>query len=281
MSRYSAEFKELPWPRLREIMIDTLKHGASKKNAHIQTEADITVLSERMKRFMEETRKPFSLTSYILYCYARALNEFKFMQACGMNNKKLTVFDDVDVCSLYDKTKPDGLRIPVAYVFREANRKSLAQLMAENKRALHDNLMQDKNVKKRAQMVKLPTFIRNILWQKINSNALLNKEAKGTVVLTSVGYAYGSRRGFGFMISPQPCSLAVCSTFSRVCLENSKVYSKLLLGLVITYNNSYIETGYAADFVDYLVKLIERGEGLTANFYEEYKNLLETGNGRR
>lgn len=70
------------------------------------------------------------------------------MQAYGMNNTKVTVFDDVDVCSLFDKTKPDGVRIPVAYVFRESNKKSLAQLMAENSRAVQDNLMQDKNVKK-------------------------------------------------------------------------------------------------------------------------------------
>ena len=107
-----------------------------------------------------------SFTAYLVYCLGHALDEHKSLHAYRRGRKKLVVFDEADVNTLLEKRKPDGSMVPVTYIVRAANRKSLAEVNHELRQASASDLYNDEGVRRRRKLMRLPRTVRAALWHR-------------------------------------------------------------------------------------------------------------------
>lgn len=135
-----AQFRELPWPRVRELVTDALTAGHRAHLAHGFVEFDVSRPMARIEEYKPLVPGGVSFTAYLVYCLGRALDEHKTLHAYRRGRKKLVVFDEVDVNTLLEKRKPDGSLVPVTYIVRAANRKSLAEVNHELRQASASDL---------------------------------------------------------------------------------------------------------------------------------------------
>jgi hypothetical protein len=158
----SGAFQELPWPRVRELVPGGV-----------------------------------SFTAYLVYCLGRALDEHKALHAYRHGRKKLVVFDDVDVNTLLEKRKPDGSLVPVTYIVRAANRKSLAEVNHELRQASASDLHNDEGVRRRRKLMRLPRVVRAALWWRMLRDPARLKREMGTAGLSDVGSLIAARPSWG------------------------------------------------------------------------------------
>ena len=100
---HSPPHNEVPFPPVRELLIDFLRAGQAKRLAHGFLEVDISRSLVRIKECREVV--PVSLTAYFVYCLAHAVHEHKELHAYRKGRRKLVIFDDVDVNTLLEKGK--------------------------------------------------------------------------------------------------------------------------------------------------------------------------------
>src|SRR5690606_38199724 len=141
-----------------------------------------------------------SLTGYMVYCFAHALANHKMLHAYRKGNE-LIYFDDVDVNTIVEKQGANGVMIPVMYIVRAANHKSLAEINYEMYQAGQGDLSDDATVSRRRQLLKLPTFLRRLVWWWLLRDPERMKEYWGTVGVSNFGAFVGSRPVWGVPIS--------------------------------------------------------------------------------
>src|SRR5688572_12968766 len=124
----NPSFKEVPWPPIRELIVDFLTIGDAFRSAHGMMELDVSRPLALIEQYKAQLPEGVSFTAYLVYCLARAVDQHKMLHAYRKGRKKLVIFDEVDVNTLLEKRKPDGTMVPVAYIVRSANQKSFAQI---------------------------------------------------------------------------------------------------------------------------------------------------------
>ena len=76
-----APGKIVPFPRLRNFVLDVLAEGRRKKIAHVMFETDIGPMRERLAEHRRAGAESVSITSYIAKSFACAIDDDKRMQA--------------------------------------------------------------------------------------------------------------------------------------------------------------------------------------------------------
>jgi pyruvate/2-oxoglutarate dehydrogenase complex dihydrolipoamide acyltransferase (E2) component len=262
-------YAELPWPRLRELVTDTLAIGQKTHIGYGLMEFDVS----RPLALIEESkaRVPggISFTAFIVYCLARAVDQHPMLRAYRKGRKKLVVFDDVDVNTLLEKRKPDGTLIPVLYIVRGANRKSLAEISQELREASRSDLAHDAGVRRRRRIVRLPRALRALLWWWTLREPARIKQQCGTVAVSNVGAFVGQRPAWGFAPTFLTCTVFVGAIYDRVCWAGDHAEPRKTLCVTILANHDVVDGGPAARFTETFAGLLEGAAGLDEGFVAE------------
>ena len=128
-----GKYEEKPFPRLREIIVDTVEQGLKRHHIKELIELDVTKGREYIRKHKEETGEALSFTGWIMKCIGQAINEHKYVQAMR-KGKKIVIFDDVDIPVVVERVVDDRI-FPVVFVVRKANKKSLREIHNEIRRA--------------------------------------------------------------------------------------------------------------------------------------------------
>jgi pyruvate/2-oxoglutarate dehydrogenase complex dihydrolipoamide acyltransferase (E2) component len=265
----NPHYEELPWPRIRELVVDAMTVGHRAHMAHGIGELDISRASALIEQYKSKLPSGVSFTAFLVYCLGHAIDEHKMLHAYRKGRRRLIVFDDVDVNTLLEKRKPDGSMIPVFYIVRGANHKSLAQINHEMREASRSDLYDDPGVRRRRQILRLPRALRHLIWWWLRRDPARFKQQWGTVGLSNVGSFISPRPSWGISISFLTCALIVGGMFDKVYWVNGGAEPRKTLSVTITVNHDIIDGAPGARFTETLAQLIEGAAGLDDNFLEE------------
>jgi pyruvate/2-oxoglutarate dehydrogenase complex dihydrolipoamide acyltransferase (E2) component len=275
----AAGHVQLPWPRIRELVTDTLTIGHKTHAAVGLVEYDVSRPLTLIGGYKEQIPGGVSFTAYIVYCLARTVGEHTMLHAYRKGRKKLVVFDDVDVNTVLEKRKPDGTLIPALYIVRGivrgANHKSLAELNHELRQATLSDLYNDAGVRRRRRIVRLPRALRALLWWWTLRDPARIKRNCGTVAVSNVGAFAGPRPAWGFGPAFLTTTVFIGTMYDRVCWAGDHAEPRKTLSVTFSVNHDVVDGAPAVRFFETFARLLEGADGLDDDFAAEAVRLSE------
>ena len=259
---------EIPYPSSRQFTFDLGRIGLGKHHVKALLEVDVT----EARRIIKQTRhtgKRISFTAWLIKVIADCVALHP--PIAGINRakrNKVLVFDDVDISIVVEKNV-NGVRVPLPYVIRKADQKTLYQIQDEietvKSQAVENEgnyvLGEEYSTRAMRLFVRLPQWLRLILMRLLVLNPPQRiKSMMGTVMITSAGMV-GHTRGWIIPFSMHPLCLAFGSLNEQPSVYRGEIQKREILHLTILIDHDVIDGVPAATFVDDLVKRLQAGFG--------------------
>lgn len=264
-------FYEIPYPSSRQLTFDMGRIGLAKHHVRALLEVDVTEARRLIKRSRHSGRK-ISFTAWLIKAIADCVALHPPIS--GLNDakhNKVVVFEDVDISIVVEKDV-DGARVPLPYVIRRADKKTLCEIQEEIESAKSQTVKNESDYvlgeeQSRLGMklfVRLPQWLRLILmrWLVLNHPQRV-KDMMGTVMITTAGMV-GHTRGWIMPFSMHPLCLAFGSLNEQAAVYKGEIQKREILHLTVLIDHDVIDGVPAARFVDDLVKKLQAGFGLPA-----------------
>jgi pyruvate/2-oxoglutarate dehydrogenase complex dihydrolipoamide acyltransferase (E2) component len=260
---------EIQYPSSRQLTMDLGTIGREKHHVKALLEVDVTEARRKIKQSRQAGKK-IAFTAWLVKVIADCVALHPPVN--GLNRprvNKVVVFNDVNVSIVVEK-EVDGTRVPLPYVIRKADQKTLDQIHAEIESARSQKVedegnyvLGDKYSTAGLQLfVHLPAWLRLFLMRVfVFNNPRRMKEMMGTVMVTTVGMV-GHTRGWMIPFSMHPLCLAVGSLNEQPVVYRGEIQKREILHLTALIDHDVIDGMPAARFVDDLVKKMEMGWGL-------------------
>jgi pyruvate/2-oxoglutarate dehydrogenase complex dihydrolipoamide acyltransferase (E2) component len=262
---------EIPYPSSRQLTFDLGKIGLAKHHVRALLEVDVT----EARRIIKENRrngKKISFTAWLIKVIADCVALHP--PIAGVNrarDNKVLVFDEVDVSTVVEK-EVNGARVPLPYVIRSADKKTLYQIQQEIEGAKSqavkgegDYVLGDQYSAAGMRLfVRLPQWLRLTLMRLLVLNHPQRvKDMMGTVMITTAGMI-GHTRGWIMPFGMHPLCLAFGSLNEQAAVYRGEIQKREILHLTVLIDHDVIDGVPAARFVDDLVKKMQSGFGLPA-----------------
>ena len=260
-------FRSAPWPPIRNAVVSLLEQHRPH-TVYGLAEIEIGATLERMRSCQRTLRHAVSLHAYAIYCLSRAASEYSQLQTykCG---RELITFEDVDVGTVLDKRLPSGLRIPVGYVFRGAQKKSLAEINHELRVASRSDLADDEMVRWRRRIAILPAPLRRAVSRRITRDPFWLRRFHGTIGLTNLQSPGLTQPAFGLPPNIYTYTMALGSIAEReagrkvLCFSGGADHA-ILDGMSLSY------------FARRLFELLSSAQGLDEEFVAQSRLLYDS-----
>lgn len=262
---------EIPYPSSRQLTFDLGKIGLAKHHVRALLEVDVTEARRLIKQNRHRGAR-ISFTAWLIKAIADCVALHP--QVAGVNDAKrnrVLVFQDVDISIVVEK-EVNGARVPLPYVIRKSDKKSLSQIQEEIEAAKSqqvrgegDYVLGDRYSTTGMKLfVRLPQRLRLILMRLLVLNHPQRvKDMMGTVMITTAGMV-GHTRGWIVPFSMHPLGLALGSLNEQAAVYRGEIQKREILHLTVLIDHDVIDGVPAARFVDDLVKKLQIGFGLPA-----------------
>ncbi|MFX0065204.1 MAG: 2-oxo acid dehydrogenase subunit E2 [Candidatus Hermodarchaeota archaeon] len=258
-----GSYEERSFPKIREIIVETVEQGLRKHHMRGLLELDVTKAREYIKKHKKQTGETLSFTAWIIKCIGQAVCEYKEVHALR-KGKKLIIFDDVDISVMVERII-EGKSFPVIFVLRQTNEKSFREIHEEIRKAQvqSEDEYLEKETNRRAKMfTSLPKFLRNFFfWRKLRKNPFFVKEYTGTVSVTSVGM-FGKLSGWGIPITQFGLAFALGGIARKPGVVDDKIEIREYLCMTVLLDHDVVDGAPAARFISRLAELVESAFGL-------------------
>jgi pyruvate/2-oxoglutarate dehydrogenase complex dihydrolipoamide acyltransferase (E2) component len=258
MKQKHVDYQVVPYPKIRRLMADAYRSVQHKPMIHGLLEVDVTRAREFLRDHKAKTGESLSFTAFLIACLAKAVDEHKAVQACRKGNKRLILFDEVDVYTLIEHDVA-GQKQFIPYIVRAANRKTLQELHHEIRAA------QLQDVAKGMSLQFLPTLLfRPFFWVFSwigRRYPQVWKKFVGTVGITAVGM-FGKGAGWGIPMPTPTLMMTVGGIGEKPRVVDGQIVMRDYLSLTISFDHDIIDGAPAARFTERLKDLIESGYGL-------------------
>jgi len=266
MENKTGPFQIVELPKGRRIWVNTLELSWPKHSMYGLLEVDVTLSRRLIEEHKARSGENLSFTGFLIYCLARAVEEDKSIQAHRKGDKKLILFDDVNVGMMVEHKAGEKAAL-MGHVVQAANRKTF--------RDIHDEIR-----KVQSQPVPpgrgMPNWFRSLMllpWPlsrlviallRINSrrDPTIGVSMGGTVDITSVGMFGGGHSGWGISPTFHPIGLVVGGISWKPVVVEGQIVPREILNLTVTFDHDIVDGSPATRFVKRLVELIESGYGL-------------------
>jgi pyruvate/2-oxoglutarate dehydrogenase complex dihydrolipoamide acyltransferase (E2) component len=260
---------EIPYPSSRQLTFDLGKIGLSKHHVKALLEVDVTEARRIIKK-NRQTGTKISFFAWLIKTIADCVALHP--PIAGINHpsrNKVLVFKDVDISIVVEKTVNEA-RVPLPYVIRKADKKTLRQIQDEIESAKAQTvgsegdyvLGEEYSTTGMKLFVRLPQWLRLILMRLLVLNHPQRvKDMMGTVMITTAGMV-GHTRGWIMPFSMHPLGLALGSLNEQAAVYRGEIQKREILHLTALIDHDVIDGVPAARFVDDLVKKLQTGFGL-------------------
>jgi pyruvate/2-oxoglutarate dehydrogenase complex dihydrolipoamide acyltransferase (E2) component len=260
---------EIPYPSSRQLTFDLGKIGLAKHHVKALLEVDVTEARRLIKQSRHSGRK-ISFMAWLIKAIADCVALHP--PIAGINHpgsNKVLVFEDVDVSVVVEKNV-NGSRVPLPYVIRKADKKTLRQIQDEIEAAKSQKvegegdyvLGEEQSAIGMRLFVRLPQWLRLMLMRMlVLNNPQRTKNMMGTVMITTAGMV-GHTRGWIMPFSMHPLGLALGSLNEQAAVYRGEIQKREILHLTVLIDHDVIDGVPAARFVDDLVKKLQSGFGL-------------------
>ena len=262
-----GKYRVEAFPKSRIATMDIGAAGLKKHHIKALIEIDVTE-----PRKMIQERKPsekVSFNSWLIKCISRAVEEFKEIHGIRKGKRKVVIFDDIDISIIIER-EVDGEKVPLPYVIRQTNKKSISDIHHEIKNARkqsiegEDDYVLGQEKKSRFLMkayYSLPGFIRGMIWRFIINNPSITKQNMGTVMITSVGMM-GRINGWVIPVSIHPLCFAIGSITKKPGVVDDRIEVREYLYVTVLVDHDIVDGAPAVRALTKLTSLVESGYGL-------------------
>jgi pyruvate/2-oxoglutarate dehydrogenase complex dihydrolipoamide acyltransferase (E2) component len=249
-----------PYPRIRRLMADGGRLGREKHLVHGLYEMDVTAARQAIRRYRVQTGSGLSLNAYMIACVGRAVERHRYMQACYSGRRKIVIFDDVDVNTMFE-VEENGQKLIRPHILRAVNRKTPAELHEEI-RAFQQN---PGGGEQRAieWFVRLPGCLRRAILRAMFRNPARLRQLNGTVSLSSVGM-FGQGGGWGIPVSNATLQITLGGIVKRPALIEGALVERQYLCVTVSVNHDLVDGAPAARFAQALKEIVESAEVLNS-----------------
>ena len=228
-----------PFPRIRQAYIDVLEQGRRRHLIHGLVEADVTA-ARRVMRARASERRPLSFTGFVVACVATAVAEQPMLHAYRSGRRRLVLFDDVDVNTEVEETRPDGTRIVASRIIRGANRKTVDEISAEIRDAQGGADVDRRRYRRTLWYLALPRVVRMLGWQVVMGRPLWFKRFGGTVAVSAIGM-FAAGGGWGVPLTPTTSMVTVGGISQRPVAVNGHLETREYLSLTVTVDHDIVD----------------------------------------
>ncbi|MFW9924030.1 MAG: 2-oxo acid dehydrogenase subunit E2 [Candidatus Thorarchaeota archaeon] len=260
-----------PFPRYREIVIESVEAGKRMNHVIGMVEFDVTDAREIIRKHKERTKETLSFTAYIIHCLAQAVAENKQIHAIRKGKRKMVLFDDVNIRLNIEK-ELDGVKTAVMYIVRKANEKSFREIHEEIRNAQQgkrstatetSTITNKKSSNNQKRLIAMPKIFRRFVWWKLKHDPFFIQNNMGTIGVTTLGTMFKDRQGYAITSSPQTLSVALGSIIKKPGVVNDSIEIREYLCTTVMFNHDVVDGAPAARFLSRLGDLIESCFGLT------------------
>ena len=259
MKQKHADYRLVPYPKMRRAIAATLRSFQRKPMMHGLLEVDVTTAREFLREHKARTGESLSFTAFIIGCVGKAVDEHKAVQAYRQGLKYLVVFDDVDVATVIERDVA-GQKVPLVYIIRAANRKTFREIHYE----IRANQVQDmeKSVLGFTALPFLPAVLfTRLLYRILRTFPQLHKRVVGTVWVTAFGM-FGKGSGWGIPGAAASLAVTLGGLASKPGVIDGNIAIRDYLCITLSFDHRITDGGQAARFANRLKDLIESGYGL-------------------
>jgi pyruvate/2-oxoglutarate dehydrogenase complex dihydrolipoamide acyltransferase (E2) component len=269
-------YEERKFSEFRIPTLDSLDCGQTKHHIPLLLEVDITKARESIRELKVRTGERLSFTGYVIQCIGQAVSEHKYIHAMRKGRSRLILFDDVDISLVIERSVNHNQHletIPMPYVIRKANYKTVKEIHAEIRSVQKElfttgevQLGARRNVNLTKAFTRMPKFIRDLLvWRRLTKDPFFAKKAMGTVAVTAIGGATKLRYsgyGWGIPIGIHPLIISLGNIARKPGVIGDAIAIREYLSMTILFDHDVTDGAPAFRFTQRLIKLIEDGYGL-------------------
>ena len=252
-----------PFPISRQAISDFNRLAKEKNLIHGISEFDVSKARILIQKYEEQSGEKLSFTAFILYCMAKAIDQNKNLQGYRKGQRKVVVFDDVDVTTIIE-IELENKRYPLAHILRSANQRDV--------KSLHDEIRQVQSKRESSRsmgywkfmkyFLHFPWFIRRLFYKSILNNPERRKEISGTVSLSAVGMVASGLSGWGINQPNHTLSVALGGISQKAVVVDGQIVSREVLDLTIAVDHDIVDGVPAAQFLAHFKELVESAAGL-------------------
>ncbi|MDF2882624.1 MAG: hypothetical protein K0R54_3181 [Clostridiaceae bacterium] len=255
------------FPDSRVSTIDVCELGLKKHHIKVLLEIDVTNARELFRKIKERHGKSLSFTAWLVKCISVAVSEYREANAFLKNRKTMLIFDDIDVAITVEK-EYDGCNVPLPYVIRNTNGKSIMDIHSEIRKAKQniageDNIVIGQKYSKyyTKLFLSLPAVIRRLVWKLFLLRPYTAKKNMGSIMVTSVGM-FGSFDGWIIPTSIHPLCFAVGTITKKPGVVNDRITLREYLKMTVLIDHDVMDGAPAARFLSRLGELLKNAYGL-------------------
>ena len=261
----NSELKSFPDSRVSTFDVSEL--GLKKHHMKALLEIDITTARDLFRTIKEKNGVSLSFTAWLVKCISTAVGEYREAGAYLQNRNTLILFDDIDVSITVEK-EYNGANVPLPYVIRQTNRKSIAEIHHEIRKAKQD-IAEDGNVVigggygkfSTKLFLSLPGFMRRWVWSTFLLKPHTAQKNMGSVMLTSVGM-FSTFDGWVIPTSIHPLCFAVGTITKKPGVIDGEIAVREYLKMTVLIDHDVMDGAPAARFLSRLDELIQKAYGL-------------------
>lgn len=255
------------FPDSRVLTIDVCELGMKKHHVKGLLEIDVTEARDIFRKLKERDGKSLSFTAWLLKCISVAVCEHKEAHAYIKSKRSILIFDDIDISITVERSY-NGYSVPLPYVVRKTNHKSILEIHHEIRQA-QQGIIEDGNVVIGQKYNKvsfkfylaLPGWMRRWVWRAYFLKPLLAKKTMGSIVVTSVGML-GSLDGWIIPIGIHPLCFGIGSIVKKPGVVDNTVAIREYLKMTVLLDHDVIDGAPAVRFLSSLDELLRKAYGL-------------------
>jgi pyruvate/2-oxoglutarate dehydrogenase complex dihydrolipoamide acyltransferase (E2) component len=260
MKQQHIDYKVVPYPKMQRWYAAMFRSAQHTPMMHGLLEVDVTRAREFLRNQKAKIGESLSFTAFLIACLGKAIDEHKSVQAFRKGNKRLILFEEVDVYTLIDHDVA-GQELPIPYIVRAANRKTVREIHQEIRAAQEQDVEKDL----KGGVLSMPAFLfRPFYWvfSWIGKRyPQVWKKYVGTVGITAVGM-FGKGAGWGIPPALPTLMMTVGGISEKPGVVDGHIALRDYLSLTISFDHDIIDGAPAARFTERLKDLIESGYGL-------------------
>ena len=259
MKENKDKFDVIPFPKVRQAIVDSLHQAKHMSIIHTLIEVDVTDARKWVKDFRKTIGGSLSFTAFLTFCLARAIDENKLVHAYRKGNN-LIVYDHIDIAVVIEREIGDEKAPIYPHVIKAANTKTLEQI--------HEEIRAGQKYEDSPRMQKwinrywyLPGFVRSLLWRIWLGSPYWRKRLTGTVGISAVGM-FGKGTGWWVPVPTYNLSITVGGVSEKPGVVKGELKVREYLHITASFNHDIIDGAPAARFMQRFRELIESGYGL-------------------
>lgn len=262
-----GDYESKTFPLSRISTFDVVAVGLEKHHVKALIELDVTKARKKIAD-LKKQKVQVSFTAWLIKTISEAIAHFNQIHGVKKGKRKVIIFKDIDISILIER-EIQGQKVPLPYVIRKTNEKSIEQIHEEIETGksspindLGDNVLGErKNTSLMKLFYMMPGFIRRMSLKYIVNNPFLTKNLMGTVVVTAIGMA-GKINGWVIPVGIHPLCFGIGSIVKKPGVIENRIEIRDYLYMTVLVDHDIIDGAPAVRALSKLTQMIEDGFGL-------------------